>query len=44
MLSDDLAIMNMGEIVFNATLNEFKTGMRSATIEDEFVRIVGGGK
>ena len=44
MLSDDLAIMNRGEIVFNATLNEFKTGMRSATIEDEFVRIVGGGK
>lgn len=44
MLSDDLAIMNRGEIVFNATFNEFKTGMRSATIEDEFVRIVGGEK
>ena len=44
MLSDDLAIMNRGKIIFNDTFNKFKTGMTSATIEDEFVRIVGGGK
>ncbi len=44
MLSDDLAIMNRGKIIFNDTFNKFKTGMTSTTIEDEFVRIVGGGK
>lgn len=44
MLSDDLAVLNRGKIVFNATFNEFKAGMRSATIEDEFVRIVEGEK
>jgi len=42
MLSDDLAIMNKGELVYNGTFKEFKNGMESATIEDEFVRIAGG--
>lgn len=42
MLSDDLAILNKGKIVFNGAYKEFKSGMKSATIEDEFVRIAGG--
>lgn len=42
MLSDDLAIMNKGKIVFSGNFREFKSGMQSATIEDEFVRIAGG--
>lgn len=44
MLSDDLAIMNKGRLIFNDTFSKFKTEMTSATIEDEFVRIVGGEK
>jgi len=44
MLSDDLAIMNKGKIVFNGTFHDFKSGMTSRTIEDEFVKIVGGEK
>ncbi len=44
MLSDDLAIMNKGKIVFNNSYKNFKTEMKSSTIEDEFVRIVGGEK
>ncbi len=42
MLSDDLAIMNKGKIVFEGTYHDFKSGMTSNTIEDEFVKIVGG--
>lgn len=42
MLSDDLAIMNKGKIVFSGNFKKFKAGMQSATIEDEFVRIAGG--
>ncbi|MCK5004913.1 MAG: ATP-binding cassette domain-containing protein [Candidatus Aminicenantes bacterium] len=44
MLSDDLAIMDRGRIIFNDTFKKFKNEMTSATIEDEFVRIVGGEK
>ncbi len=44
MLSDDLAIMNKGKIVFNGNFKGFKSEMKSATIEDEFVRIAGGGE
>lgn len=44
MLSDDLAIMDRGKIIFNDTFNKFKTEMTSATIEDEFVKVVGGEK
>ncbi len=42
MLSDDLAIMNNGKLVFSGTFDNFKSGMEAKTIEDEFVRVVGG--
>ena len=42
MLSDDLAILHKGEIVYSGTYENFKSNMKSKTIEDEFVRVVGG--
>lgn len=42
MLSDDLAILHNGKIVYSGNFESFKSEMRSKTIEDEFVRVVGG--
>lgn len=39
MLSDDLAIMHHGELIFNGLFSDFKNSMREETLEDEFIRI-----
>jgi sodium transport system ATP-binding protein len=42
LLSDDLAIIHKGKLLFNDTFENFLHQMKSKTIEDEFIRIVGG--
>ncbi len=42
MLSDDLAIIHEGEMVYLGTFSKFKSEMKEKTLEDEFVRIIGG--
>jgi sodium transport system ATP-binding protein len=42
LLSDDLAIIHKGKLLFNDTYENFLQQMKSRTIEDEFIRIVGG--
>lgn len=42
MLSDDLAIIHKGAILFNDSYEVFKKQMKSRTVEDEFMNIVGG--
>jgi sodium transport system ATP-binding protein len=42
LLSDDLAIIHKGKLLFNDTYENFVRQMKSKTIEDEFIRIVGG--
>lgn len=39
MLSDDLAIIHKGKMIYNNTSEQFKSGMQEATLEDEFIRI-----
>lgn len=39
MLSDDLAIIHKGKMIYNNTFEQFKSGMQEATLEDEFIRI-----
>lgn len=39
MLADDLAIIYKGDLIYNGLFNDFKTGMRENTLEDEFIRI-----
>jgi sodium transport system ATP-binding protein len=39
MLSDDLAIMHRGGLIYNGLFSEFKEQMREATLEDEFIRL-----
>lgn len=39
MLSDDLAIMHKGGVIYNGLFSDFKTSMREATLEDEFIRL-----
>ena len=40
LLSDDLAIVHRGSLVFNGTYREFQTQMKTSSVEDEFVRLV----
>jgi sodium transport system ATP-binding protein len=40
LLSDDLAIIHKGTLLFNDTYEQFLKQMKSKTIEDEFIRIV----
>lgn len=40
LLSDDLAIIHRGKLLYNDTYEEFLKQMKSKTIEDEFIRIV----
>jgi len=40
LLSDDLAIIHKGGLVFNGTYAEFQAGMRTSSVEDEFIRLV----
>jgi sodium transport system ATP-binding protein len=42
LLSDDLAIIHKGKLLYNDTYENFLQQMKSRTIEDEFVRVVGG--
>lgn len=42
LLSDDLAIIHKGKLIFNDTFEHFLHQMQSKSIEDEFIRIVGG--
>ena len=40
LLSDDLAIIHRGSLIFNGTYKEFETQMQTRSVEDEFVRLV----
>jgi sodium transport system ATP-binding protein len=40
LLSDDLAIIHRGSLIFNGTYKEFETRMQTRSVEDEFVRLV----
>ncbi|MBK8488447.1 MAG: ATP-binding cassette domain-containing protein [Chitinophagales bacterium] len=39
MLSDDLAIIHKGDLIYNNTYENFKSTMQEPTLEDEFIRI-----
>jgi sodium transport system ATP-binding protein len=39
MLSDDLAIIHRGQLVYSGTYPEFKSSMQADSLEDEFVRL-----
>jgi len=39
-LSDDLAIINGGKILYNGTYEGFTGQMEATSLEDEFIRIV----
>lgn len=41
LLSDDLAIIHKGKLLYNDTFEQFLKQMKAKTIEDEFIRIVG---
>jgi len=40
MLSDDLAIIHNGRLLYNGTYEEFTKHMEASTLEDEFIRMV----
>ncbi|MBP2671078.1 MAG: teichoic acid export ATP-binding protein TagH, partial [candidate division NC10 bacterium] len=40
LLSDDLAIIHRGRLVFLGTYPEFQAGMKTQSVEDEFIRLV----
>ncbi len=42
LLSDDLAIIHRGKLLYNDTYENFLQHKKSKTIEDEFIRVVGG--
>jgi len=39
-LSDDLAIIHCGQLLYNGPFGEFTTSMESESLEDEFIRVV----
>lgn len=39
MLSDDLAIIHKGDLIYNNTFAKFKSEMQENTLEDEFIRM-----
>lgn len=39
MLSDDLAIIHKGHLVYSGTYSDFKNSMQASSLEDEFVRL-----
>lgn len=41
LLSDDLAIIHKGKLLFNDTYKTFLQSMKSKSVEDEFIRLVG---
>lgn len=40
LLSDDLAIIHRGSLIFSGTYKDFETQMQTRSVEDEFVRLV----
>jgi len=40
LLSDDLAIIHRGRMIFSGTYREFQNQMQTSSVEDEFVRLV----
>jgi len=40
LLSDDLAIIHKGRLIFNGSYKDFQSQMQTASVEDEFVRLV----
>lgn len=40
LLCDDLAIVHQGSLLFNGTMNDFKTNMQAENLTAEFIRIV----
>jgi len=40
LLSDDLAIIHNGRLIFNGTYKDFENQMQTRSVEDEFVRLV----
>jgi len=40
LLCDDLAIINKGKLLFNATMENFRAGMKTQSLTEEFIRIV----
>ncbi len=40
LLSDDLAIIHRGMMIFSGTYKEFQSQMQTSSVEDEFVRLV----
>ena len=40
LLSDDLAIIHNGGLIFNGTYKDFENQMQTRSVEDEFVRLV----
>ncbi len=43
LLCDDLAIIHNGKLFFNGTFKNFINQMKAKTLEDEFIRLIGGG-
>jgi sodium transport system ATP-binding protein len=40
LLSDDLAIIHRGSLIFNGSYKDFQNQMQTTSVEDEFVRLV----
>lgn len=40
MLADDVLILHKGKQIFDGTMDDFRAGQKSASIEDEFVRLL----
>ncbi|MEE9170317.1 MAG: hypothetical protein V3U73_11150 [bacterium] len=40
LLSDDLAIIHEGKLLYDGTYEDFSKSMKSRSLEDEFIRLV----
>ncbi len=40
LLCDDLAIINKGKLLYNGTMNDFRTTMEASSLTGEFIRII----
>ncbi len=43
-VSDDLAIIHQGELLYNGTYDDFAANMKEKSLADEFIRLVEGGR
>jgi ABC-type Na+ transport system ATPase subunit NatA len=41
LLSDDLAIIHKGKLCYNGSYKDFTSQMKTKSLEDEFIRLVG---